>query len=108
MKVNEDSGQTMQRVKVGMTGLALVLLLIGLASVIFSSASKETPVDVAGAAQPDVVANLSLTNGPDAAEPVSSEPLAELGVAPSTTTPITAAPTNTAEPAAPPPAQPRR
>ena len=103
MKATEDSGQTMQRLKVGMTGLALVLLLIGLASVVFSSASKERPVDVAGAAQPDVVANLSLTNEPEPAEPTSTEPLAELGVAPSTT-----APTNTVEPAPPPPAQPRQ
>ena len=38
----------MQRVKVGMTGLALVLLLIALASAIFKSASKERSVDVAG------------------------------------------------------------
>jgi hypothetical protein len=103
MKAIEDSGQTMQRVKVGMTGLALVLLLIGLASVIFSSASKETPVDVAGAAQPDVVANLSLTNEPEPTDPTSTEPLAELGVAPSTTTP-----TNTVEPAPPPTAKPRQ
>ena len=95
----------MQRVKVAMTGLALVLLLIGLASVIFSSASEDTAVDVAGAAQPDVVANLSLTNGSEPNEAVSTEPLAELGVAPSTTTP---APTNTVEPVAPSPRQPRQ
>ncbi len=108
MKTTEDSSQTVQRVKVAMTGLALVLLLIGLASVIFSSASEDKAVDVAGAAQPDVVANLSLTNGPEPDEAVSTEPLAELGVAPSTTTPVTPPPTNTVEPAAPSARQPRR
>ena len=74
-----DAGQTMQRVKVGMTGLAFVLLLIGLASVIFSSASRERPIAVAGAAKPDPMTNAMLAN-----EAAASEPLAEIGVAPST------------------------
>lgn len=71
-----------QRVKVGMTGLAAVLLLIFLASMIFRSASKDRPMDVAGAAKPDVVANISITNDSVPASG-SGEPLAELGVAPS-------------------------
>ncbi|MCM8730721.1 hypothetical protein ACFO8O_07025 [Hephaestia sp. GCM10023244] len=98
MKTTDDSGQTMQRVKVAMTGLALVLLLIGVASIIFSSASSDTPGDLAGAAQSDVLANLVLGNSVQGAASTPSEPLAELGVAPSTT------PTNTvvATPAAPP------
>src|SRR3546814_18137181 len=61
MKTTDDSGQTVQRVKVAMTGLALVLLLIGVASVIFSSASSDTPADLAGTVQSDLVAHLSLT-----------------------------------------------
>jgi len=73
----------MQRVTVGMTGLAAVLLLIGLASAIFSSASRECPVAVAGGAKPDVVANISATNSNDPAAVSDREPLAELGVAPS-------------------------
>jgi len=77
-----DNGQAAQRIKVGMTGLAVVLLLIGLASAIFHSASKEKPVDVAGAAKPEVVANISITND-SAPATGSGEPLAELGVAPS-------------------------
>ncbi|HVI99608.1 MAG TPA: hypothetical protein VM657_11145 [Sphingomonas sp.] len=96
MKTTDDSGQTVQRVKVAMTGLALVLLLIGLASVIFSSASKESSGDAADTIQADLVANLALTNEAEAAEAAPSEPLAELGVAPSTTT---APPANTAAPA---------
>lgn len=71
----------MQRVTVGMTGLAAVLLLIGLASAIFSSASQERPV--AGGAKPDIVANLTATNGSDSAATGDREPLAELGIAPS-------------------------
>lgn len=68
-----------------MTGLALVLLLIGLASAIFSSASKERPVDVAGGPKAAVVANISITNDSAAATDAtgSGEPLAELGAAPS-------------------------
>lgn len=73
----------MQRVTVGMTGLAAVLLLIGLASAIFSSASHERPVVVAGGAKPDVVANISATNSSDPAAGGDREPLAELGIAPS-------------------------
>lgn len=70
----------MQRVRVGMTGLAMVLVLIGLASAIFSSASREEPVAAVGASNALVVANITdgiaNTTGKD-------EPLAELGVAPS-------------------------
>lgn len=79
-----ESIQSIQRVKVGMTGLAFVMLLIGLASAIFSSASKETPVSLAGAGKSDVVANLADANA-SAADAVK-EPLAELGVAPSAAT----------------------
>src|SRR3546814_17971578 len=67
MKTTDDSGQTVQRVKVAMTGLALVLLLIGVASVIFSSASSDTPADLAGPVQSDLVATLSLPNDAQAA-----------------------------------------
>ena len=70
----------MQRVRVGMTWLAMVLVLIGLASAIFSSASREEPVAAGGASNALVVANITdgiaNTTGKD-------EPLAELGVAPS-------------------------
>jgi hypothetical protein len=84
--VARSTSQTMQRVKVGMSGLAAVVLLIGLASAIFSAASRERPVAVPGAAKLDIPAvvptlNTTTTTPADAA----SEPLAELGVAPSTT-----------------------
>ena len=75
-----DSAQTTQRVRVGMIGLAAVLLLIGLAAAIFSTASHERQVAAVGAANAQVVANLVDGNSADAA---SKEPLAQLGVAPS-------------------------
>jgi hypothetical protein len=75
-----DPKQSMQRVKVGLIGLAAVILLIGLASLVIGSASRERPVSAIGAPQPEVVANMALDNMAG----VSSEPLAELGVAPST------------------------
>ncbi len=73
----------MQRVRVGMTGLAMVLVLIGLASAIFSSASRDEPVAAVGAANALVVANMTGEPGNSTAEG-KDEPLAELGVAPST------------------------
>lgn len=78
-----DPKQSMQRVRVGLTGLASVLLLIGVASAIFSSASKEGPVLADGASKPDVVANM--TDGLIGNETATKdEPIAELGIAPRT------------------------
>lgn len=77
-----ESGQTMQRVRVGLTGLAIVLLLIGLASAVFNSASRERPVSVAGGPKPEVVAQIANSTAPSDAP--SNEPLAELGLTPST------------------------
>jgi cobalamin synthase len=80
---HQDPAQAMQRVRVGMTGLAAVILLMVLSFVIFSSANREAPVVAAGASNAAVVANLT---GVDniAADRTPDEPLAELGVAPST------------------------
>lgn len=66
-----------------MVGLAAVILLIGLASAIFSVADRERPAQTAATN----VVGPSATNTADPA----NEPLAELGVAPS-------ADTNTAQP----------
>lgn len=74
-----DPSQAIQRVKVGVIGLAAVMLLIGLASVIIGSASRERPVSAIGAPKAEVIANMAIDNGGSPA----SEPLAELGVAPS-------------------------
>ena len=69
-----------------MIGLAAVFLLIGLAAALFSSASKEQPVTVAGAAQPDVVANMTApanASQQQQQQAATAEPLSELGVTPS-------------------------
>jgi hypothetical protein len=73
----------MQRVRVGLTGLAMVLVLIGLASAIFTSANRDLPVSAIGASNADVVANMA--DGNMVVIKGKDEPLAELGVAPSTT-----------------------
>ncbi|MBB6503853.1 putative component of type VI protein secretion system [Sphingomonas endophytica] len=73
----QQAEQTRQRVRVGMIGLAAVVLLIGLASAIFSSVNQQQPVNVTGAAQPELVANMS---APSSAP--TNEPLAEMGVTP--------------------------
>ncbi|WP_423601933.1 hypothetical protein [Sphingomonas sp. MS122] len=78
-----DPKQSMQRVRVGLTGLASVMLLIGLAYAVFSSANKERPVRADGASKPEVVANMTddlLGNG----MAPKDEPIAELGIAPRT------------------------
>ncbi|HTG39496.1 hypothetical protein, partial [Sphingomonas sp.] len=74
----------MQRLRVALTGLAAVVLLIGIAGAIFSAVDRAAPVDAAGAARPEVVANLTGAAGVPGAESATvDEPLAELGVAPS-------------------------
>lgn len=83
-----DRPQAMQRLKVGLIGLAAVLLLIGLASAVFNAVNRERPVVGIGGAQSGRVAEMANTTEPAAA----NEPLAELGVAP----PATVEPTNQA------------
>lgn len=85
--------QVMQRVKVGLVGLAAVILLIGLASAVFSAANRERAADAAAAAKAEVATSPVVANAAIAAD--ANEPLAELGVAP------TAAEANTASPEAP-------
>lgn len=73
----------MQRVRVGLTGLAAVVVLIGAASAIFTSANREQAVSAIGASDAVVVANMT-EQGSNVAHRVDrDEPLAELGVAPS-------------------------
>lgn len=81
-----EAAQTTQRVRVGMIGLAAVLLLIGLAAAIFSTANHDRQAATVGGARFDPVANMTAGNGlaPDGA--AAKEPLAELGVAPSAAT----------------------
>jgi hypothetical protein len=73
-----EGSQSMQRVRVAMTGLAAVMVFIGLASVAFNYESKETAVTAIGAAKPETVANMTHT----VLSNTSDEPLAELGIAP--------------------------
>jgi hypothetical protein len=83
MMIGQDQGQTSQRVKVGMIGLAAVLLLIGFAAAVFSTASRDRPMAVAGGVRPDVVANLVSGNQSAPGASATSEPLADLGLTPS-------------------------
>lgn len=80
-----EAGQTTQRVKVGMIGLAAVVLLIGLAAAIFATMNHERDVAAIGSARPEVVSAIVSGNSaaPAAVPTTTKEPLAELGVAPS-------------------------
>ena len=73
--------------KVGAIGLALVVLLIALASAVLGSASRARPVTAPGGAKADIVANMALGN-----EQASTEPLAEMGVSPAGANESAAAP----------------
>ena len=72
-----QADQARQRIRVGMIGLAAVVLLIGLASAIFSTVSREPP------ATSETGAASSRVAGPTPAPTAGNEPLAELGVTPS-------------------------
>ena len=93
----QDTAQAKQRVKVGMIGLAAVILLIGLASAIFSAVRQDGPVVAVGAPKVDVVTNLIVTN--ETAAAAVNEPLVDLGVSPGTSSVVG----NTAAPASPAP-----
>lgn len=67
-----DRKESWRRIRVGLTGLAGILLLIGLASAMLERISPRTP-------EPAVVADGAVGNATDAPK---KEPLAELGVAP--------------------------
>lgn len=67
-----DRKESWRRIRVGLTGLAGILLLIGLTSAMLERLSPRTPEPVATGA--DVTGNA--TDAP------KDEPLAELGVAP--------------------------
>ncbi len=71
----------MQRLKVGMIGLAVVILLMALAGAMIRSADRQRPVTTVGAPKEDVVANMVTKNDINASG--AGEPLAEMGVAPS-------------------------
>lgn len=77
-----DGAQSTQRARVGMIGLAAILLLIGLAAAFAATVNRERPTAVAGGANAEVVANMVASNESDAARD-AGEPLAQLGVAPS-------------------------
>lgn len=72
----------MQRVRVGLIGLAAVLLIIGLSAAIFGVVNRERPVAAVGAPKADVAANLTIANTQSPSEAATGEPLAEMGVAP--------------------------
>jgi hypothetical protein len=67
-----DRKESWRRIRVGLTGLAGILLLIGLASAMLERISPRTP-------ETAIMAEGALGNSADAPE---DEPLAELGVAP--------------------------
>jgi hypothetical protein len=77
MKTGLENLSGMQRVRIGLTGLAFVFVLVLLAAV-FTSPSDEAPITANSIAQQLSPGNATA----NAAEAQPKEPLAELGVAP--------------------------
>jgi hypothetical protein len=65
----DNRGERMQRIRVGLTGLAVVLLLIALATALFNRVGNQVPGNASAIAAAKV-------------EDAKDEPLADLGVAP--------------------------
>ncbi len=91
-----DTAHTMQRVRVGLTGLAIVAVMIALASAIGTWRTRDTAVSAIGGANVSVVANMTAV-GNSLGEKIKDEPLAELGAAPSTTSTTTDKPADTGQ-----------
>ena len=90
----------MQRVRIGLTGLAAVFVVVLLAAV-FTSPSDETPI-TANSIEQQLANGAAAVNTSEADEP--KEPLAELGVAPGAA--ASSSDTETATPPASAPASP--
>ena len=76
MAVEREQRQSMQRAKVGLVGLAVVIVLISFASAIMRTVTRETPVTTVGAPKADVVANMVISN----MQAGAIEPVVETGV----------------------------
>jgi hypothetical protein len=74
----DEPGQRMQRVRVGVTGLAAIVLVVMLATAIASSV-RHSADNEAGAVPPPVAATIT---SPTKKEDANAEPLAQLGAAP--------------------------
>ncbi|MCF8707542.1 hypothetical protein [Rhizorhapis sp. SPR117] len=77
--------EAMQRIQIGLTGLAGVVLLVGLANIVIQKAGVDDDVAATAAdgAPPQlVVTDNTVATAPDSAPSPAPEPLAELGVTP--------------------------
>lgn len=91
------AGTAMQRVRIGLTGLAFVFVLV-LLGMIFTSPSAEQPI-TANALEQELSGGPPSAPQPPINEAQPKEPLAELGVAPGNAENNEAAPAAAAAPA---------
>jgi hypothetical protein len=77
----EHPGQRMQRLRVGITGLAAILIVVLLATAIATGLRRNVASEAPVVAPPPVVATVTPGNGAAVADP-NAEPLAQLGAAP--------------------------
>jgi hypothetical protein len=75
----DEPGQRMQRVRVGVTGLAAIVLVVLLATAIASSVRRNAANETAIVAPPPLVPTVA---APPNTTGANAEPLAQLGAAP--------------------------
>jgi len=84
----DEPGQRMQRVRVGVTGLAAIVLVVLLATAIASSVRRNAANETAAVAPPTLVPTIA---APSNTTGENAEPLAQLGAAPGAAPDTTAA-----------------
>jgi hypothetical protein len=77
-----ESKSFVQRVRIGLTGLAFVFILVLLGAVFSRSPTDESPITGNNVERQLKGGNAAAPAGPDANEALPKEPLAQLGVAP--------------------------
>lgn len=77
-----ESEPFVQRVRIGLTGLAFVFILVLLGAVFSRSTTSESPITGNVVERQLKGGNQPAPAGPDANETLPKEPLAQLGVAP--------------------------
>ena len=75
--------QELQRIQIGLVGLAAVLLIVTLANLVIDNARKDAASDATAAAIEQGIAGVANATA-SAAAPTPNEPLADLGVTPAT------------------------
>jgi len=93
--------EELQRVQIGLVGLAGVLLIVTLANIVVDSARRDNASETISAESAPITDGVFGSNASSAAKTAGNEPLADLGVTPTTegsATPVLPSPVPDLEP----------